>query len=826
MGESVLEAKYLDLKAQTVSRMEVHPSDNTVDSPFTRAVQLEVVSVQTPRKPYTTLQVVNSVRESLGISAVEDLEQHDFYEIERISSRDAEEKIDKLKQAVEKYRVAALGNKTGTAAEKFNETLNRQLQQVEQTLSQFPIGETVRIVTGDNNIFYGTVSKVWNADEQRSNPVTPSSWKVRFLLADPAKELTVPMSKINRNTAQALNITATKRTFFGENIYELFDLRQIQNREERQIFTGNILKAFNQFSGKVINYSTIDGEVRQGLLTAKGFDIQKTLEKEPVRMPTVEDAIRFITEVTGRTGTVKTLDEVLSIKADRYDENRFILSTAKAKSIGGKYYLDEDLLEAVGGDFHSVGDSMRCYVDAEDIHKVLSLLVNEKCLALAAFDGRDKARDMLGIQLPQLEQAIQEKCLEQEDCTPCVDEPLPETPSLLEQAAATNSVLGDTDNASTPILQEYDGQKIAPLPSSTIDHEAQQVAEPTALNSAPAQASEPLESAGDRASARTPNAQPLLNSNLAAETDCSLAISAQSLMAEEEQPVIATHSRQEPLESSLSTNVDSSAKPQAGCRAENSQVLPVTGSLANFFNGEMSLSDALQLSNSLPKIEAANAPDRSKQFQSPIRNAKLQPTETRSEQLSLFATTNNSTPTTSSARVPANPTAKLRKNSLRQMEGGEQLSLLNQLGGLSNTVDNQDLAVAQGRSQQTDRGNNAIAATPLDAIEQNQSQLIQDEALETAQSVQKLLKQIGTLQSDGSIIFEGDRWQFACRGDLVTITVKQEQRQILQVDGVRVVAFSPNLEEREKLQQLRQDVARDLQQPQQEQQQRRQGLSR
>jgi hypothetical protein len=236
----------------------------------------------------------------------------------------------------------------------------------------------------------------------------------------------------------------------------------------------------------------------------------------------------------------------------------------------------------------------------------------------------------------------------------------------------------------------------------------------------------------------------------------------------------------------------------------------------------MSLSDALQLSNSLPKAEVANAPDRSKQSQTSV---KLQPTEIRSEQLCLFAATNNSTPTTSSARVPTNPTAKPRKNSLRQMEGGEQLSLLNQLGELAHAVDNQDMAVAQARSQQTDRGNNGIAATPLDAIGQNQSQLIQREALETARSVQKLLKQIGTLQSDGSIIFEGERWQFACRGDLIAITVKQDQRQILQVDGGRMVVFSPNPEEREKLQQFRQDVARDLQQPQPEQQQHRQGLS-
>jgi hypothetical protein len=505
---------------------------------------------------------------------------------------------------------------------------------------------------------------------------------------------------------------------------------------------------------------------------------------------------------------------------------------------------------------------MRCYVDAEDIHKVLSLLVNEKCLALAAFDGRDKARDMLGINLPQLEQVIQSEFSEQGVHSRCVNEPLPETPSLEQTLAATNTVLADR-SGNAAILQEYDAQQTAPSPLSVINLEVQQLAERNALNSAPIQASQPLESAGDRPSARTPSDRASSDPNPVAETERSLAISAPSLMAEEEQPVIATRSRQEPLESSTSIiDVDSSAKPQADCRSQNSQVLPITGSLANFFQGEMSLSDALQLSNALPKVEAANAPDRSKQSQTPIGKAKLQLTETRSQQLCLFATTNNSTPTTSSVKVPANSTDKPRKNPLCPMQGGEQLSLLNQLGELAHAADNQDMAVAQARSQQTDRdrlvqrtgqalspldqykglhdktrslpssqeglgGNNAIAATSLDVTGQNQSQLIQDEALETARAVQQLLKQLGTLQADGSIIFEGERWQFACRGDLVTITVKQEQRQILQVDGGRVVVFSPNSEEREKLQQFRQDVNRDLQQPQPEQQQqRRQGLSR
>lgn len=105
-----------------------------------------------------------------------------------------------------------------------------------------------------------------------------------------------------------------------------------------------------------------------------------------------------------------------------------------------------------------------------------------------------------------------------------------------------------------------------------------------------------------------------------------------------------------------------------------------------------------------------------------------------------------------------------------------------------------------------------------EAIEQSSGKFLQDtsivqEALETAQSVQKMLKKIGELQSDGSLTFIGNRWQFIKSPEnIIKITVIQGNREILQAQNERVITFRPTSEEREKLREFRDMVEKESQQ--------------
>ncbi|MEM6433698.1 MAG: DUF3991 and TOPRIM domain-containing protein, partial [Cyanobacteria bacterium P01_D01_bin.115] len=81
----------------------------------------------------------------------------------------------------------------------------------------------------------------------------------------------------------------------------------------------------------------------------------------------------------------------------------FVLQTPKATSVGGKYFLNEDLLAAIGSDFYSVGDRMEAIVSAEQLKQVLQVLMVEQHITLAAFDFKEHAREYLGEELPELE---------------------------------------------------------------------------------------------------------------------------------------------------------------------------------------------------------------------------------------------------------------------------------------------------------------------------------------------------------------------------------------------------------------------------------------
>jgi hypothetical protein len=78
MGESILEADQLDLDARPLARMEVVADEGSTRSEFTGPVYLEMVDAKSQTKPLTQLQVINAVREQVGVGGNErSVEEHD-----------------------------------------------------------------------------------------------------------------------------------------------------------------------------------------------------------------------------------------------------------------------------------------------------------------------------------------------------------------------------------------------------------------------------------------------------------------------------------------------------------------------------------------------------------------------------------------------------------------------------------------------------------------------------------------------------------------------------------------------------------------------------
>jgi C-terminal domain on Strawberry notch homologue/P-loop containing NTP hydrolase pore-1 len=440
MGENVLEADKLDLDARTIARMVVVPEEGALESEFTGPVHLEVVDTKIVSKPLTQLQVINTVRENLGLAPINSVSDHDFDSTQAIAAEKAEQRMTEVVQAVDRYRQDALQrSKTPDSGIKLQERLDLQLAQFRYVATRFVEGTSVQLATADGSVAYGVVGRIWQKEKVKGSPVAPTHWRIQVLTDNRAKQVTVPFSKVNTSNPSSLTIIPQRTHWSGTDIYEAFDLKQTDQRTEMQLFTGNLLKAYEKYAkGKFVNFTDHRGQIRQGLIMPDAFDIQEELRKEPVAFKEPHQVKAFMTEVTSNQGVAQDLERNLSIKVQgqsRYAGGRaetFVMSVASSTSFGGKYFLNEDLIEAAGGEFYSVSNRMELAVPAERIDRVLNVLMKDLGVTLVAFDYKDLARQYLGELLPQMEMIEANQFAEQGDYVPYVPEPTQTTIEQLE----------------------------------------------------------------------------------------------------------------------------------------------------------------------------------------------------------------------------------------------------------------------------------------------------------------------------------------------------------------------------------------------------------
>jgi hypothetical protein len=414
MGESILEADQLDLDAKPIARMEVIADETNIRSEFTGAVYLEMVDTKSAAKPLTQLEVIKLVRSELELSPVDDAANHDRTSTAEIAQKKNAEAIAQLQAATEQHRIEITAHKRDESAIlKFNEKIDRQLLQVRRAIEGFPVGAPVRVLTPTTqSIFYGVVAGI-DHKTRPGSPAAPNRWKIRILVADSAKQIILPLSKFNTSREGSAHVEVQERDWFDNEVYALFDKHQESGRSNRQIFTGNLIKAFEKYpKGKLVNYTDDRGEVRQGLIMPQEFDIQAALEEEPIAFSEPHQVKTFITDLTDRQGAVKTLDELLIVKS-QFRGTNFLLQAPKAKESGSKYYLDEAILTAVGSDFYSVSSRMEVVVPADRLEQTLTVIMKQRGYTLAAFDYKEIARDYLGVKLPELA-VIEPKLLKQQ----------------------------------------------------------------------------------------------------------------------------------------------------------------------------------------------------------------------------------------------------------------------------------------------------------------------------------------------------------------------------------------------------------------------------
>jgi hypothetical protein len=490
MGNNILEAEGLDLDARTLSKLEVLPAREGVESIFNEPVYLEVVDAKARRKPMTTLEVVNAVRFELGIQPAQTLAEHDFAQVEDLSQEHVNEKVEKIKEYIpiyrEVYKARAEEETQGdkkykTETERKNRVQRRldhydsradtNLQYLTRDFVKLPPGEPVQITdrkTG--SVHYGVIEGYTNRNLEKSNPALPSNWKVNILVADSFRRMSLPMSKVNQNHETGFYIQPQEATWQGKNVYELFDERQSMSREVRQIFTGNVLRAFEKFQGRLANYTDSSGNIKQGMLMGHDFDIAKRLEQEPVRFPTAQQALRYLDEVGNG---LNTSDMDLTILPQLGAQDGYTLSVATSKQ-GAKYHSDAGLLAAMGTEFVSVGGWMKTMVAKERMLETLEYLMNQEDGGIIADKYKEKARAFLGIEIPSTRDILSAASAQVFKA----EEPSPGEPEIPEVAQ-------QTQKPEVEAPKELEKQEAQPSSLEVLEPEAQKPA------SQPKQAAQP-----------------------------------------------------------------------------------------------------------------------------------------------------------------------------------------------------------------------------------------------------------------------------------------------------------------------------------------------
>jgi hypothetical protein len=165
-------------------------------------------------------------------------------------------------------------------------------------------------------------------------------------------------------------------------------------REKRWIVTGNILAGYTNYPGQIVTYTKKDGTTDQGVLMGRQYDFEKDQAESPVRITSVENAMKFMREF--KDGVISSTDGNFRIEnKSRSYRTSFKILTPAAKRTGGPFYLNKDITK-ITGDFYKSGSKMFATADGEEnLRSVFETVLGMDDVTLTAVNYIIPARKLL-----------------------------------------------------------------------------------------------------------------------------------------------------------------------------------------------------------------------------------------------------------------------------------------------------------------------------------------------------------------------------------------------------------------------------------------------
>ncbi|OSZ81929.1 hypothetical protein CAP35_01265 [Chitinophagaceae bacterium IBVUCB1] len=396
IGEYDLEMEAMNLEAETVNSKIVKVGSGS-GSVFSEDSILETVQANVLRKPFTATELDNLLKEALQGEDADKIRQDIIrdYNEETAMAADIEEKelseryselhkriplekkFQRLKTDAE--RTAYYENRTQQLEEAHAKAL-KQLREkaaarkfyLEKLFRFFYIGRNLSFPVNNGSGYAEYVPTVFLGfviDWKRKNPFLPSKIKLRFALANSNKYFAIPASFDDIDKIIGASAELPKLT--QEQILHNWGTYIQQNnadRKTRHIVTGNLLQAFSDFRGKLVNYTTIDGKIEKGILLPDNWVMDEQVQ-DKVSIPVIK-ALPLIKSITTGHSIVTTTGIGFVRQPDNYK-----IIVPMSRKVAGDIYLDKDLLGLVNGNnFNRVADRMVAQLPLHRIDDFISII--------------------------------------------------------------------------------------------------------------------------------------------------------------------------------------------------------------------------------------------------------------------------------------------------------------------------------------------------------------------------------------------------------------------------------------------------------------------
>jgi hypothetical protein len=400
VGEYDLEVEAMNLEAETLSSKVIKMGKGG-DSAFGNDSVLETIRANVLKKPFTATELENLIVEALKGSDPAQLQEElmNGYQ-SSIKHRLEEEKAEvitkydalikeipqekKIMRILEKHGESAWTQAMEERTRELDAARQAQLQNLEKIMVNrrqylerlfkfffvgcflnYPV-ETYQ----SGNELVPAVFLGFMIDLKKKNPYAPSVIKLRFAIANSSKYLAIPASyseSINAIIGVSADVSQPDQPSLLRT-WENYTKDNNVDRRIRHIITGNLLQAFNDGKGKLVSYTTLEGQVKKGILLPEHWEAGEEVQ-DKVIVPVLKALPLIQSLVQGKN--ITTNNGVSLIRTGNYF--KIIVPASRAK--GGDVYLDKHILALVeNNNFEKVSDKMAAMLPQTEIAQFVELL--------------------------------------------------------------------------------------------------------------------------------------------------------------------------------------------------------------------------------------------------------------------------------------------------------------------------------------------------------------------------------------------------------------------------------------------------------------------